>query len=121
MPSAVMASVDEIVAELNGHSRDFLLDLFVAPRSREEAEMLLLDMLTPEELQQVEQRVKAMVVSLIANTSGLPKTGICRALQVNYQTYKRADRLWRQNAGGMNLVWRIAKRHFPELKPKESK
>jgi TrpR family transcriptional regulator, trp operon repressor len=88
------------------HARD-LYELFGSVRDAEEAEMLLKDILTPQELASVAERWQLVQ----ALESGLPQRDIAKKLGISISKITRGSRMLQYGEGGFGyFLKRKAKR-----------
>lgn len=111
--------LETLVENIDELTTATLLEAFVAADSAERVGALLVDLLTEEEYRNLEQRVKACIASLAASAMETPETTVCKETDLNYGTYCRARKLWRDNSGGMKLIRQCLGEHFPELRKRK--
>lgn len=96
-----MSTVCEILTPLSMDKRylDELYQLFTKIRTKKEAEMLLKDILTPQELDSVAERWQ-----LIKRLSkGLPQREISKDLKISIAKVSRGSRALKYGTGGFDL------------------
>ncbi len=87
------------------HERD-LYELFARVRSPEEAELLLKDILTPQELASIAERWQ-LIQSLAA---GKPQREIAKSLNVSISKITRGSRMLQYGSGGFQVFLKKSSR-----------
>lgn len=117
MKKPTEAELQRLTAFLRHAPHELAYTPFVGFRSPEEARKFLLDILSKQEVEILENRMKALFAVRIAPTWGVSQAEVERRVGVNSTTFRRARSVWEAGNGGARRALEQAKKRFSPLAP----